>query len=259
METQLKQWKIFPMHLMHNSVLIIKIPFLLITLFLIMSFFWMSILAYWFWWLRPSVVQKNETIDRIEYTINAINWWDTITATVYLNTNKWRRKLWPSDTLSINGTILQAQYYNNGIATGYKYTQELQKSQKYTLSLIREWEKEITKVIIPHTFSVSIPDKISQKKENIISYSSEIPITRNELLIWFSSLSDKPIVTDEQWTLHNESQIYGKISNNTIILKPEDIKNLLPWNMKINISTILEQEDGKYVIASEGSIEVVNE
>ena len=233
--------------------------FILFLIILFMSFFWISLLTYWFWWTRPPVIQSHEGINDIEFTINDTNEGDTVTVRVYLTTDIWRRKLWTNDTLSINDILMHAQYYNTWWASGYKYSQEISRAPKYILSLKREWKEEIVKTITPSKFLPNIPFKISQNKENIIPFISEIPIPWEKIYISFSSLSHTPIAKDNQWFLHPEFQVYGKIINNTIILTPEDLKNLLPWKMKTSLSNIIKQEDGTYVIESDMIIELVKE
>jgi hypothetical protein len=119
--------------------------------------------------------------------------------------------------------------------------------------------KEITKVIIASSFSVTFPLKLNQNTDNIIPFTSEIPISGEKIYIGFSSLSRAPITKDANWYPHTESSIYGKIVDNTILLTPEDIKNFLPWPMKISLSNIIKQTDGTYSVQSIGNIELVKE
>lgn len=233
--------------------------FIIFLIILFMSFFWSSILAYWFWWTRPSVIQPHEKINDIEYSINDTNESDTVTVRAYLSTDQWRRKLWTSDSLSINGILMHAKYYNTWLASGYEYIEKIPRSPKYVLSLKREWAEEITKVIIASWFLATFPLKLNQNTDNIIPFTSEIPISGEKIYIGFSSLSRAPIAKDANWYLHTESSIYGKIVDNTILLTPEDIKNFLPWPMKISLSNIIKQTDGTYSVQSIGNIELVKE
>lgn len=232
---------------------------LLIILFfvILMSFLWGSILAYWFWWTRPPIIQSHEKINDIEYIINDTSTGDTVTVRVYLSTDTWNRKLWKNDSISINGILFHAKYYNTWLTNGYKYTQQIKKASKYSLSLKREWNEEIIKTIVPSLFSAKIPFKLYKNSDNIIPFIVDTSLIWEKIHISFSSLSHAPIIKDNQWYAHSESIIYGKIVNNTILLTSEDLKNFIPWNMKIALSNIVKQEDGTYVIVSEWNIELL--
>ncbi len=227
--------------------------------FTLISFFGISMLTYGFWWKRPTVIEPHEKINDIEYIINGTNTGNTVTVRVYLSTDKWNRKLWANGSLSINGLPIDSKHYNTWIASGDKYTHEIPKAPKYTLSLKREWEKEIIKVILAKSFSAKIPLKLYQDKENIIPFISEVPLIWEKIYINFSSLSRAPITKDANWYTHSESSIYAKIVNNNIVLTPEDIKNLLPWPMNISLGYIIKQKDGTYSIQNMEKIELIKE
>lgn len=231
--------------------------FIFFLIILFMSFFWASILAYWFWWTRPPAIQPHEEITDIEYTINDTNEGDTVKVRVYLNTLTWRSKLWENDTLRVNGILLSAKYYNSWLSVGYEYSQMIPRASEYILTLKREWKKEITKIIKASSFWASIPPQIYQNRVNRIPVTSEVPFPWEKVYISISSLTRAPIATDSRWYTHTESHIYGKVIDNTLILTPEDLKHLLPWSMKVTLDNIIKQADGTYVIWREATIELV--
>lgn len=98
--------------------------------------------------LNPNwTIKRGEKIERIEFGIFTSPDPEIASALVYLVTDDGRRKLYSTDTLSVNGQKLKPTYYNNGVAVGYKYQSAISSAGSYVLSLKRDGQEEIQKTI----------------------------------------------------------------------------------------------------------------
>lgn len=112
---------------------------LIVTFYFLVPWRWSPYNPMW-------TIKSNEEIQNIRLTADENAGINTATVVAYLKSNFNNRKLPSSDSITVNGQPMQAEYYNNGIAVGYKYILEVEKASQYVLSLRRQGKPEITRV-----------------------------------------------------------------------------------------------------------------
>lgn len=244
----------------------------IVVSFLLFGGIFVYAMAYGFPWnrfLSSWTLKSGEKIEKLSYRINSDFSEDSnVIATVGLFTNADHKKLPKGDTVTVNGQLIKPQYYNTGMASGYKYSVEIPRAEVYTLVIKRQGEKEIRKVITSRSFSVDFPKTISKSTPFFLTYKADtIPTDGKVSFVDFITLTK-----EKEPILMNKSNQFGaslstKIENDKIVLDTdsalykdnmEDWENIKTIPVIMSVGAIFDQPDGKFVRVEERQVEIVD-
>ncbi len=126
-----------------------KMIIILVIVFALSASFYFMFPWNWSRWNPVWTIKSSEEIQDIKFTVTEKDQ-DSATAVVYLKVNGNYKKLPSKEVMTINSRPAGAEYYNNGVAVGYKYLLDLPKAEQYVLILKREGQSEITKTATLH-------------------------------------------------------------------------------------------------------------
>lgn len=241
----------------------------LVFLVLILGFGFIYLLTYGLPWNRFSsdwVLQNNEKIEEIEYRINAdFSGKNNVQATVYFLSKARNKKLPEGSTLMVNGQVIKPEYYDTGVANGYKYSTEVPRATEYTLLIKRAGEEDIKRTVTSRNFSVDFPETISKSKSFSLAYMADTVPTEAEPFVTLTSPAKEPILTNDQYQFGLD--IYTKIENEKIVIDQNsalvqemqaDFKNLKNGPLMLYVGAIFTQPEGLFLVGEERRVEIVD-
>lgn len=226
-------------------------------------------LTYGFPWNRYGssyVVRGDQTIEKIEFTVDDYLDHDSALLRVYLRSEGRFSKLSPEDTLTLNNQIIESEYFNSGASSGYQYISDIPKAQEYVLIIKRAGKEDVRKSIKTEHFSPSIPAKVSKSVDLIIAYAAVQTPHSEEIdpTVIFSSTIEDPGARGNKGAItvsgSRELEISDeemKIEATKIIIAKEELKRLKNGRVNLKVVTLFRQEDGTLVVAAEKAVEIV--
>ena len=196
--------------------------------------------------------EKNEDIDRIEFTIKEESDAPQVSARVCFVGSQERKKLSSGDIVTVNDQPMKGESFNNGTSSGYSYKLLIDKAPLYELKVVHNG-KETKQTVKPQPFSASLPSSISISKDLEIPFKSSSEFS-GKAYIEISSIGKKdPILKNDKY--QRALTLRSSESESKLVISHEQLKNIKLGFAELSVSRIFGHS---YLIEFRKDVEIKN-